>query len=198
VPRLFSLPLFTRVRGRCILGTSRGPNLVMNPGLSRSLGGPTHASPCICGLWADLRWRDLAAPCYGCRAPRASTAGATLREARELSQRLGGSRDRPRQPGGFHRSGRLRPARQQRHGRRLLRVARAGDRRPGARGRLRHGPGRHPHRPAGVRRDRPGRRPRHAETGAQQSRRSARTLDRGRRAHVQPGRRAVPAHLLDG
>jgi hypothetical protein len=33
-----------------------------------------------------------------------------------------------------------------------------------------------------VRRDRPGRRPRHAETGARQGRRSARTLDRGRRA----------------
>jgi hypothetical protein len=45
-------------------------NLVMNPGLSRSLGDPTHTSPCICDLWADLRWRDLAAPCYGGRVPK--------------------------------------------------------------------------------------------------------------------------------
>ena len=66
-------------------------NLVMNPGLSRSLGDPTHTSPGICDLWADLRWRDLAAPCYGGRVPKARQ-GRPFEEPGGLSQRSGGSR----------------------------------------------------------------------------------------------------------
>src|SRR5918993_2333198 len=60
----------------------------MNPGLSRSLGDPTHTSPGICDLWADLRWRDLAAPCYGGRVPKARQ-GATLRKAWRAIATLG-------------------------------------------------------------------------------------------------------------
>src|SRR5918993_3930286 len=137
---------------------------------------------------AVLRWSGAKSTAGG----DPSKSLARYRNAREAAV------DRPRQLGGVRRSGRLRSAGHQRHGRRVLRVARARDRQPGARARLRHRPGRHTHRAAGVRRDRPGRRPRHAATGTQQGRRSAHTLGRGRRARLRPRRGRFRLIFLTG